>query len=333
MYPGFQFQKFTIIVSRIKTSELKPFMRQYEHFPTFQKKCLPSLLDNTIMKKNLFLASCLIIYCGLFSLQAQTKSIENGNGSGNQNHLLCGGVERWSVKVLTDPLTSTIDFTPINISLQNFVTLSTPFANPYMNRSAGVEDKIYKIICHITIKKDESDNDFHLVLSDSTNTFIGEIPDPACSAAASSIYVNQFIAARNFVNTNIASGNIYNVNIGSVTVIGVAFIDPPHGQTGAAPNHLELHPILDIYFTPAEGITQIDKKVVEVAIGPNPFSNNTSIKVVSKLNNLKDCSLKLFNAEGMEVKDLKLPVSNNNQIDYSLNRGGFKTRNLYLPDY
>lgn len=276
------------------------------------------------MKKNIFLAGCLIIYCCLFSLKAQTMDPENENNSENEKNVLCGGVERWSEKVLTDPLASTIDFTPINSTVQNLITINTPFADPYMNRSAGFEDKTYKIVCNITIKKDESDNDFHLVLSDSTNTLIGEIPDPACSAAASSAYVNQFIAARNFVNTNIATGNVYNVNIGLVTVTGVAFIDPPHGQTGAAPNHLELHPILDIYFTSETGVIPVDKKVVEVTIGPNPFTVNTSIKVISKLNNLKDCSLKLFNTEGMELKDLKLPVSNNHQIDYTLNRGDLK---------
>ncbi len=260
----------------------------------------------------------------MFSLQAQTESSENKNNSGNESHVLCGGVERWSIKVLTDPLASTVDITPVNISVQNLVTLTTPFANPYMNRVPGVEDKTYKIVCDITIKKNESDNDFHLVLSDGTNTLIGEIPDPACSAAASSAYVNQYIATRNFVNAHIASGNVNNVNIGSVTVIGVAFIDPPHGQTGAAPNHLELHPILDIYFTASEGIAQNEKKIVDVTIGPNPFTNNTFIKVVSKINNLKECTLKLFNSDGMEVKELRLPVSNNRQIEYTLNKGDLK---------
>lgn len=275
--------------------------------------------------KKIFFISSVIIYSSLFSMQAQTISSENEGISENKKNVLCGGVERWSIKVLTDALASTVDFSPINSSVQNLVTLTTPFADPYMSRVAGIEDKTYKIVCNITIKKDESDNDFHLVLSDGTNTLIGEIPDPACSAAASSAHVNQFIATRNFINTNIATGNIYNVNIGSVTITGVAFIDPPHGQTGAAPNNIELHPILDIFFTTETGINQIEKKIVDVTIGPNPFTTNTSIKVVSKINNLKDCALKLFNTEGIEVKELKLPVFNNHQIDYLLNKGDLKT--------
>ncbi len=274
------------------------------------------------MKKNIFFTIGIFLHICTFSLQAQTKNAESENESGTS--LRCGGVERWSVKVLTDNLANTVNFTPINSTVLNLVTLSTPFADPYMGRSAGIEDKTYKITCNITIKKDESDNDMHLVLSDGTNTLIGEIPDPACSAAASSAYVNQYIAARNFVNANIASGNVYNVNIGYVTVTGVAFIDPPHGQTGAAPNNIELHPILDIYFAAPLGMSQADKKNTDVKIGPNPFTSSTRIKVVSEINNLKDCSLKLFNAEGMEVKNIKLPAANNHQIDYTLNRGDLK---------
>ena len=198
-----------------------------------------------------------------------------------------------------------------------------------MNRKPGIEDKTYTITCNITIKKDESDNDIHLVLSDGTNTLIGEIPDPACSEAASSAYVNQFIAARNFINTNIGSGNFTNVNIGLVDVTGVAFIDPPHLQIGAAPNNLELHPIIDIHFTFATGLPLQEKKLLDVKIGPNPFNTNTSFKVVSENNILKDCLLKLYSTSGMMVKELKLPVANNHQIDYSLNKGELKP-GLYI---
>jgi hypothetical protein len=33
-----------------------------------------------------------------------------------------------------------------------------------------------------------------------------------------------------------------------VTVTGVGFFDRIHGQTGVAPNGIELHPVLDIQF-------------------------------------------------------------------------------------
>jgi hypothetical protein len=176
----------------------------------------------------------LVIFCStVYNLCAQSN---------------CGGVERWSVKVLTDSLAGTVNFTPKSTSIAHLVSIATPTPNSTMPRYQPVEDSTYIVTCSITIKKAESDSDFHLVLSNGTQTLIGEIPDPACSTVAASPYASQFQACRNFINANIAAGNVNNVNLPPVTVTGVAFIDPPHGQTGAAPNNLELHPILNIYF-------------------------------------------------------------------------------------
>jgi hypothetical protein len=33
-----------------------------------------------------------------------------------------------------------------------------------------------------------------------------------------------------------------------VTVRGIGYFDPPHGQAGAAPNGIELHPVVAISF-------------------------------------------------------------------------------------
>ena len=163
----------------------------------------------------------------------------------------CGGVERWAVKVFTDPLANTINWTPKSTSIAHLVAITTPTPNANMTRYQAVEDSTYIVNCMITIKKDEADSDFHLVLSDGVHTLIGEVPCPGCASVAASPKIAQFIAARNWVVQNIGYGNINNVNIQPVTVTGVAFIDPPHGQTGAAPNYLELHSIIDIHFTSA----------------------------------------------------------------------------------
>jgi len=167
----------------------------------------------------------------------------------------CGGVERWDEKVLTDILANTVVLTPNLTTVAHLVLITTPTPNTTMPRYQPVEDSTYKVTCKITIKKAEADSDFHLVLSDGTHTLIGEIPDPVCTSVAVSSYASLFQACRNFINANIASGNVSNVNIPSVTVTGVAFVDPPHGQTGAAPNNLELHPIIDIHFASTSGNT------------------------------------------------------------------------------
>lgn len=161
----------------------------------------------------------------------------------------CGGVERWAVKVFTDPLAYTINWTPKPTSIAHLVAITTPTPSGSMPRYQPVEDSTYIVSCLITIKKDEADSDFHLVLSDGTHTLIGEVPCPGCASVAASPKIAQFIAARNWVIQNIGYGNVNNINLPPVTVTGVAFVDPPHGQTGAAPNNLEIHSIIDIHFT------------------------------------------------------------------------------------
>src|ERR1035437_3529910 len=200
-----------------------------------------------------FASICLLSLCNIFDSKAQSKA-EREEEENAQVDSACGGTERWAEKVLADALASTVNFTPVLSNVASLVALATPTPNPYMTRQAGVEDKVYQITCNITIKKSETDADYHLVLSDGTHTLIGEIPNPVCSTAVATAHVIQYTTARNFIDAHIASGNVSNVNIGMVTVTGVPFVDPPHGQTGAAPNNLELHPILDIHFSSSTAV-------------------------------------------------------------------------------
>jgi hypothetical protein len=258
------------------------------------------------MNKLIFTLSAWLFFINAINAQTQTQSV------------LCGGVERWSVKVLTDPNVNTVNFTPVITTLDILINLSTPIPTSSNPRIAGIEDKVYTIRCHITIKKSESDYDYHLVLSDGIHTLIAETPDPACATASSSAYVNNFIAVRNFVDANIAAGNVYNVNLPDVDVTGVAFIDLEHGQTGVAPNNIELHPMLDIHFSPV-GINETKEKLLSVNISPNPFQENIQVEVLSKLNNLQKCSIQFFNSNASLVAENKLSVLNHNKISETIN--------------
>jgi hypothetical protein len=257
-------------------------------------------------KKVLFF--CLAMSFGYCNSQI----VEDDTLESSGQKVLCGGVERWNEKVLVDAAVPTINFTPIVTTIANLVSIVTPSPSSSATRYAGVEDKTYSVACKITIKKSETDNDFHLVLSDGIHTMIGEVPDPTCAAAASSAYVNQYIAARNFVNANIASGDVYNVNIPMVVVYGVAFVDPPHGQTGKAPNNLELHPILDIHFAPVgTGVTE-NLEILDAKIYPNPLKDILNIEMRTKTLKLNNCEFRVFDLQGKLVKAIKLPESNNN---------------------
>jgi hypothetical protein len=234
---------------------------------------------------NIFLLAFSVLFIFHNTLIAQERVSEPKSDNEEENYdVACGGVERWAVKVFTDPLAGNINWTPKPTSIAHLVAISTPTPSASMPRYQPVEDSTYVVNCRITIKKDEADDDFHLVLSDGINTLIGEVPDPTCSSVSSSPKAAQFIAARNWVMQYIGSGNVNNVNLPPVTVTGVAFIDPPHGQTGEAPNHLELHSIFDIHFTPVgsapSATTQAATSVATTSATLNGIVNPNSAATV-----------------------------------------------------
>lgn len=94
----------------------------------------------------------------------------------------------------------------------------------------------------------EDDSDYHLVISDpkTGGTMIVELIHPDCVAEGGSnprplfLHARQaFAAACGTPATGFRGAN------GSARVTGVGFFDFIHGQTGVAPNGIELHPVLD----------------------------------------------------------------------------------------
>ena len=281
------------------------------------------------MKK--FLLPFLVLFISQIALNAQEKGINlnNDNGKGITSPL-CGGVERWAVKVLTDPSAPLVNYTPILTTIDSLIHIPT---SPDQNapRMQGIEFQSYTVKCNITIKKNEDDNDYHLVLKDSTETMIGEVPDPVCSAAASSAHVDEYIAARNWVNTNISPDPVPNVNIAPVDITGVAFVDFPHGQTGAAPNQMEIHPILNIHFTDNAGInaTKDNSSTFIVSVNPSIFSESANFHITSDHEMFGRCRLELYSLTGDRVKSLDVPVSSKKEINYTFNRNGL-INGLYI---
>lgn len=243
-----------------------------------------------------------------------------------ENKATCGGVERWSLKVLTDTGAGNVNYVPVNSTVISLINLAAPPPNANAPRFYPFEYTTYKVQCYILAKRAETDNDYHLVLGDSANsvnTLVGEVPDPVCSEAASSTHVNEYIAARNFVNAHIAQGNVYNVTLPKVIVTGVAFIDPPHGQSGAAPNNIELHPILSIQFVNT-GVENV-KPILQVTVSPNPFNGSFSVNVYSLTATLKNCSIRIYNIMGQMVKEQALAVKNGKEIAETVTAAGLSS--------
>lgn len=166
------------------------------------------------------------------------------------------GVERWSVKTGTDADVGLVNLqstTPTTIA--NLTSLTAPSNLPANNRIQPTETTVYQIQGTLTQYKLESDSDYHLILSDTSGrTMIVEIPDPAC-VGSSSPFLSGIQASRTAfdarynVTTSFQTANV------PVTVTGVGFFDFLHGQTGVAPNGIELHAILNIQFGSGGGGT------------------------------------------------------------------------------
>ena len=164
------------------------------------------------------------------------------------------GVERWSVKTGTDA-----DVGSVNLSAtqsNNIVTLrgwTAPNPIPPNNRVAPYETTVWVLDATLTEYKLENDSDYHLVITDASgNTMIAEIPDPACVGAGSPFASDIQSARAQFDAQYTATTSFQTANI-PVQLIGVGMFDFLHGQTGVAPNGIELHPVLGIVFNPSGG--------------------------------------------------------------------------------
>jgi hypothetical protein len=164
------------------------------------------------------------------------------------------GVERWSVKTGTDA-----DAGSINLQSTSSTTIAAldaipaPSSLPENNRVKPTETTVYQLNATLTEYKLEADSDYHLVLSDgSGHTMIGEIPDPACVGSSSPLRSSIQKARSEFDAKYTATGSFKTANV-PVTITGVGFFDFDHGQTGVAPNAIELHAVLDIQFGSGSG--------------------------------------------------------------------------------
>jgi uncharacterized membrane protein len=162
------------------------------------------------------------------------------------------GVERESVKTGTDPDAGLVNLnSPTNTTIANMRAFATPNPIPANNRVAPAETTLWVINATLTLFKLESDSDYHLVIQDASgNTMITEIPAPTCVGASSPFLSGITSARQKFDAMFTATTSFQTVNI-PVQVTGVGMFDFPHGQTGAAPNQIELHPVLDIVFNPS----------------------------------------------------------------------------------
>jgi hypothetical protein len=163
----------------------------------------------------------------------------------------CGDV-RVSVKTMTDALAKGVSMKSSASSVAKLVALKAPVFTESAPRHPA-EKKTYQISALLLGFGQENDQDFHLVLGDTTDpkvTMVAEIPSPDCTSTAPDAAKGRIAAARKaFGDQFKVTGEIKKLQVPvPVTLTGVLFFDKVHGQAGVAKNGVELHPVLDICF-------------------------------------------------------------------------------------
>jgi hypothetical protein len=141
---------------------------------------------------------------------------------------LACGVERWGIKTLKDR-PRLLRARPTTVG--HLTSLPRPAYLP--PRRLPFEHRIFTVVARVTLDRLEDDLDYHLVLRSGSRTMIAETPSPLCTKGATAYRRRQMSDSRRVARI-----------CRRARVGGVAFFDFLHGQTGVAPNGIELHPVL-----------------------------------------------------------------------------------------
>jgi hypothetical protein len=167
------------------------------------------------------------------------------------------GVWRWNTKVLADPAAARIEQEPLIKTVRELVGLRPP-RTLQRERIAPVEFSTYTIEARLIEYKLEEDSDLHLVVGDPKTgaTMIVEFPADGCTQGAApadqekmSRARTAFLRACGLPKTSDPRSHVFTKLAGTATITGVGFFDFVHGQTGVAPNGIELHPALEFHST------------------------------------------------------------------------------------
>ena len=174
---------------------------------------------------------------------------DDGDGDAALSSGSCG-VERWTIKTGSDAAVGQVNLTPVNTTIAALRGIAVPSgfgaSSPRFTYAGSPEIQAFHLSnVTLTQYKLESDSDYHLILQDASgNTMIAEIAYPGCLTGSQ--WTTEVTASRNAFDAKYAVTTSFQTAGDTVTVTGVGFFDVLHGQTGVAPNGIELHSILSI---------------------------------------------------------------------------------------
>ena len=157
--------------------------------------------------------------------------------------------ERWDVKTFADPSRGLVRLDRVvDTSVAALRRTGRPARPPAPGeRSAPVETTVYRVRAKLLAVHRQLDLDLHLEVADPADpsqTMIVEIPAP--EDAKGSGLEEALARARNAVER--ATRGARPSGGWDVVVTGIGFFDFTHFQPGAAPEGIELHPVLKIEF-------------------------------------------------------------------------------------
>ena len=157
-------------------------------------------------------------------------------------------VERGPVKEGADADRNRVSSTLVSTTVAALRTRPKPATYPKNNRVTDTEFHVWAITAYLTQYREESDGDIHLVIKDSAGrSMIAEMSYGACVPSTSRWRTAILSARATFGHTYALSTSWHYVH-NLVDLHGVGYLDTLHGQTGVAPNGVELHPVTYVHF-------------------------------------------------------------------------------------
>lgn len=167
-------------------------------------------------------------------------------GTGGSGQPRCGS-ERWAVKTATDGAMLREDRPLKRTTVEQLSALSAPRWREAMPRQPA-ESEVVELVVYLRASKfEDEDGDYHLLISDAADgpTMIVEAPDPSCAAGSPYREGMERVRRSAVQLLGLPGPRLREVSPPKrARVVGVPFWDKRHGQSGMAPNGIELHPLL-----------------------------------------------------------------------------------------
>jgi hypothetical protein len=160
--------------------------------------------------------------------------------------------QRWPVKTGTDKEAALVQLSaaPTRTTIAALAGLRRPGSLPSTGRVQPTETTVWMVTATLAGFKMEADLDYHLVLKDDKGRMLlAEIPSPGC-VGSDSPFASRIATVRALFDAKYrATSALQTVRV-PVRVTGVGFFDTQHDRRprGAAPNEIELHPVLALVF-------------------------------------------------------------------------------------